>query len=396
LKNGFDGRKGGWVLGLSKYLCKKKVLKKGQNISIRGRKMKKLIMLAMVLGLLVSGCAITTNCTIKEPCNFTEQFKTVRLEVKDEVNTPYSKAGVEEFKSILTAHLGKTPVSVGKFGGLKVRQGLGYQVVTENEDLLTKVSIVYFQPDNKALRIIVGWGAGKGGLKYVAEFSSKGKILATLEGGKSYGDVNVFGDTESTIYRGGDSTRSFMIMHSVLDIGDFLRGENRESKQTPQVTEAVVKPMVAIPPPPIVEQRPPKEEGTITSREEAVAKREEAVAKREEAVAKREGDRQEEYYMAFNSPWGDTTQYHRISCPYGPKTSQTGVKLSKEQIKAKGLKPCPICKPLEREQVVQPKKEIVAPETEPSSVFGSGRQNSKSWPTTTSPTGSLNAPPWSR
>ncbi len=247
--------------------------------------MKKILMLAMVL---LSGCAITTNYTIKEPCNFTQQFKTVRLEVKDEVNTPYSKAGVEEFKSILTAHLGKTPVSVGKFGGLKVRQGLGYQVVTENEDLLIKVSIVYFQPDNKALRIIVGWGSGKGGLKYVAEFSSKGKILATSEGGKSYGDVNVFGDTESTIYRGEDSTRSFMIMHSVLDIGDFLRGENRESEQTPQVTEPVVKPMVAIPAPPIVEQRPPKEEGTITSREEAIAKREEAVAKREEAVAKRE------------------------------------------------------------------------------------------------------------
>ena len=58
-----------------------------------------------------------------------------------------------------------------------------------------------------------------------------------------------------------------------------------------------------------------------------------------------EGDRQEEYYMAFNSGWGDTTQYHRIGCPYGPKTSQMGVKLSKEQVKAKGLKPCPICKP---------------------------------------------------
>jgi hypothetical protein len=193
------------------------------------KKMKKLLLLAMVLGLLVSGCAITTKSTIKESFNFT-QFKTVKLEVKDEVNTPYSKEGVEEFRSIMIAHLGKTPVSVGKFGGIKVRQGLGYQVVTDNEDLSIKISILYFKPDNKALRIIVGWGSGKGGLKYVAEFSSKGKVLAVLEGGKSYGDVNVFGDTESTIYRGEESTRSFMIMHSVLDIGDFLRGENQEIK----------------------------------------------------------------------------------------------------------------------------------------------------------------------
>jgi hypothetical protein len=107
-----------------------------------------------------------------------------------------------------------------------------------------------------------------------------------------------------------------------------------------------------------------------------------------------EGDRQEEYYMAFNSPWGDTTQYHRIGCPYGPTTSQVGVKLSKEQVKAKGLKPCPICKPLEREQVVQPKKEIVAPETEPSSVFGSGRKPGLDTPFGRDP--GLNAPPWSK
>ena len=52
--------------------------------------MKKLLLLAMVLGLLASGCAITTKSTIKESCDFT-QFKTVKLEVKDEVNTSYSK-----------------------------------------------------------------------------------------------------------------------------------------------------------------------------------------------------------------------------------------------------------------------------------------------------------------
>jgi hypothetical protein len=27
------------------------------------------------------------------------------------------------------------------------------------------------------------------------------------------------------MYRGGESTRSFMIIHSVMDIGDFLRGD---------------------------------------------------------------------------------------------------------------------------------------------------------------------------
>jgi hypothetical protein len=181
-----------------------------------------LLMLAMVIGSV--GCAITNKSTMNEPCDFS-QFKTVRLEVKDEVNTPYSKEGVEKFKSTMVAHLEKTPLSAGKFGGVKVRPGLGYKVVNENEDLLIKISIPYFKPDNKALRITVGFGAGKGGLKYVAEFSSNGNILGILEGGKSYGDVNIFGDAESTMYRGGESTRSFMIIHSVMDIGDFLRGD---------------------------------------------------------------------------------------------------------------------------------------------------------------------------
>jgi hypothetical protein len=256
-------------------------------------KMKKLILLAMVLGLFtVSGCAITSNYTLHDSnVNFTN-FKTVQVKIVDKVNTDYSKEGIVEFESTLKAHLEKTPLSVGRFGGMTIKKGLGYCVVNQDEDLLIQIDVIYFKPDNKALRIIVGMGSGKGGLKYVAKFSSKGKPLATLEGGKSYGDVNIFGDSESTIYRGGESTKSFMILHSVVEIGNFLRGE--------MMTEKV----------------------------------------QIQSELKSSSMDKEELFLVYDLNFSN--YYHRIGCPV-TRYATYKTKLTKEQAEALGLKPCSVC-----------------------------------------------------
>ena len=104
-----------------------------------------------------------------------------------------------------------------------IRKGLNMKLVTQDEDLSINIVVDYFKPDNKALRLIVGFGSGKGGIHYIATFSTKGKIIAVLDGGKSYGDVVMLGDTDSTIYRGAESTKILMVDYSANEIVEFMR-----------------------------------------------------------------------------------------------------------------------------------------------------------------------------
>ncbi len=57
----------------------------------------------------------------------------------------------------------------------------------------------------------------------------KDKILATLNGGKSYGDVgSMVWEPDSTVYRGSDSTQILMVTHSVNEIVEFIRSNGKK------------------------------------------------------------------------------------------------------------------------------------------------------------------------
>ena len=203
--------------------------------------MKKLnLLIALVI---FCGCAITQKATVpvsEEGINF-KKYETLSIKVEDKVKTEFSKSGTQTFKELLEVRLGSiVPYTKQGFFGEKMEKGLGFKLVEENGDLTISIVIPYFKPDNKALRIIVGFGAGKGGLQYVATFTdSTGKEIATLDGGQSYGDVVAmlpFGDMESTIYRGQDSTKMFMIIKSVEQIADFIRSGGKKYTEEDKAT----------------------------------------------------------------------------------------------------------------------------------------------------------------
>ena len=192
-----------------------------------GNRMKKLLLLlAMALILALNGCAITTKAVVTEgqEVNF-ERYQLVRIEIVDNVKTDYSKSGIEMFEGLLRQRIGTVlPYSEKGAFGEKLYKGLGKTIVDKDEDLLIKISIPYFKPDSKALRMLVGFGSGKGGLEYEATFACKDKIIATLNGGKSYGDVgSMVWEPDSTVYRGSESTQILMVSHSVNEIVEFIR-----------------------------------------------------------------------------------------------------------------------------------------------------------------------------
>ncbi len=195
--------------------------------------MKKIVsaLLAMALIWILAGCAITTKAVVTEgqEVDF-GQCQSVKIEITDNVKTAYSKSGIEMFEGLLKQRVGTVLPYSGKGAfGEKLYKGLGKTIVDKEEDLLIKISIPYFQPDNKALRMLVGFGSGKGGLEYEAAFVGKDKILATLNGGKSYGDVgSMVWEPDSTVYRGSDSTQILMVTHSVNEIVEFIRSNGKK------------------------------------------------------------------------------------------------------------------------------------------------------------------------
>jgi len=212
---------------------------------------KMIIVLAMVM---LSGCVIGTNYTIPVEGNINfKKFKTVKFVIEDKVSTEYSKTGLEMFRMMLSDKIGTDkPYRYKKFSGEAIRKGLGMQLVENDEDLTISIVVDYFKPDNKALRLIVGFGSGKGGIHYIATFTSKERLIAILDGGKSYGDVVMVGDTDSTIYRGSESTQILMVDWSVNEIVNFMREgtcSNRKLKgNSPEsVSTATEKPITSTP-----------------------------------------------------------------------------------------------------------------------------------------------------
>jgi hypothetical protein len=185
---------------------------------------KMMVVMAVVIGLVVSGCAIGRSVNLPAgDVNFSP-FKTVSISIEDKVLTEYSKSGTEMLRGILLDKVCTSkPYRFKKFSSEAIRKGLNLKLLEKDAELSISIVIDYFKPDNKALRLLVGFGSGKGGIHYVATFSANGQVIAVLDGGKSYGDALMVGDTDSTVYRGAESTQILMVDYSANEIVEFMR-----------------------------------------------------------------------------------------------------------------------------------------------------------------------------
>ncbi len=88
------------------------------------------------------------------------------------------------------------------------------------------MNIQQFDPGNRALRTVVGFGAGRAVLKYTARFEdSHGKLLAELDGGKAYHGLEV---VDNPTFKSDESTRMGLISYSVSQIGEFLDNNGKQ------------------------------------------------------------------------------------------------------------------------------------------------------------------------
>lgn len=165
--------------------------------------------LAAVMILLLAGCITPTIIKPLQGSIDLKQFKTIKLEVKDWVETPYSRDGVPMFAGLLKGKL----------------QSLGYSIIEIDEDLAMEIRITRFEPGSEAKRFSMGWGAGRALLMYTASFLNRsGDLIAEMEGGKAYTGQEF---NDHTLYKTNEQIEMGMIVESVIQIGHFIQNNGK-------------------------------------------------------------------------------------------------------------------------------------------------------------------------
>jgi hypothetical protein len=167
-------------------------------------KTKQIISL-VVAGVALAGCVSPKVITPVPATVDFHQFHKVKMSLTDSANTAYSKEGLPMFEGLLEGRL----------------QSLGFTFVEVEPEMLLEVTVHQFDPGNRALRTIIGFGAGRAVLKYTARFKDpNGKLLAELEGGKAYHGLEM---ADNPTFKSDESTRMGLISYSVSQIGEFVQ-----------------------------------------------------------------------------------------------------------------------------------------------------------------------------
>jgi hypothetical protein len=158
------------------------------------------------IAMLVSGCVTPQVVSPPKTTVDFRQYKTVKLVMTDEVKTPYSQEGLPMFEAFLKGRL----------------QYLGYSVGAADGDLTLEVRILSFAPGNAVARSLVGFGAGRAVLTYLASFRNRsGGLITQLEGGKSYHGMELSSD--NPFFKTDEDIRVGMIQEAALQVGRFIR-----------------------------------------------------------------------------------------------------------------------------------------------------------------------------
>lgn len=167
--------------------------------------------ISMIVGLLValSGCVTPTVIRpAADSVNF-RAYKTVKLEIKDWVKSPYSEDGIPMLDGLLRGKL----------------RSLGYTLVDSSEDMTVEVNVSEFSPGSAAARFFLGFGAGKALLVYRAKFmDSSGSVIAEYEGGKSYHGMEL---SDNPLYKSEEEIKLGMIQQAAIQLGQFIQSNGR-------------------------------------------------------------------------------------------------------------------------------------------------------------------------
>jgi hypothetical protein len=90
--------------------------------------------------------------------------------------------------------------------------------------LTVNVRVLRFDPGNHAARLLIGFGAGRAVLSYVARVTDRsGTVIAQFEGGGSYYGMEIPDHIFDTFRKTDTDIRMHMIREAALEAGRFLR-----------------------------------------------------------------------------------------------------------------------------------------------------------------------------
>lgn len=169
-----------------------------QKREVRG--MKKVLVLLLMAALMGCGGTKTLLLTGEERIDF-KRYKTVCLRVADEVKNDYSGGAIPLLDGMLQAEM----------------LSMGFKLANEDADLRVDVAITRAKPGNKALRLIVGFGAGMARIDYRAQFQDRNNTLLSEFSGWE-------GDTwKEQIHWDSDRLRLEIIRVAVSKIARFVK-----------------------------------------------------------------------------------------------------------------------------------------------------------------------------
>ncbi len=171
------------------------------NVNTRVAKIRSIIFLLTTF-FLITGCS-TKHITTAPSTNLLATCKTVTVDVSGNVAPEIIDQLTREVKA-----------------GLLIA---GFDVVDSGcSDMTLDVDVLLFKPGNAGLRVLVGFGAGRGSLTYKAEYLSReGVVVAEMDGQERFtgGDVDFnlrYG--HSTGFGGPDTVRAVLVKEAARHI----------------------------------------------------------------------------------------------------------------------------------------------------------------------------------
>lgn len=164
---------------------------------------------ALLLAIALSGCVSTQALIPPGQVVDFKKYEKIQLEMQDEAHTLYSREGVLLFRGLLQGKL----------------EAMEYGIVDKNPDLILNIRIMTFTPGSKTRRLLIGFGAGRSELTYLATFKTPaGDTIAQLSGGKSYHGMEL---TDDQVFASQERTRVDMIEKSVSQLSEFVANNGR-------------------------------------------------------------------------------------------------------------------------------------------------------------------------
>lgn len=148
-----------------------------------------------------------------------------------EIKTSSSESVISYGKDIKLTVTGPNPEIIDKLTRYLQANFLieGFNVVNDDRATQLVVTISAFDPGNAALRLTIGFGAGRGSLVYNAKYINKGKVLIDYDGAERFTGLEIAPGTKyepTRNFGGAETSTTILLEEASKHIVDLATGKN--------------------------------------------------------------------------------------------------------------------------------------------------------------------------